>query len=437
MKKAYVKNNQNTVFELKSDDSNECTIIENKIDESTGIENELENLRGSKCQAPFDNGYGSKSYHNALVMSVQIIDTTNSQSLDNIMVTVLYTNPTCNQMLPCQFFLNGECKYSKEQCYFSHGTKVPLSSLTEFKEPNFEKLKKGSLVLAKTSEGIWARAIILDLVHSTSTNDGICVVRYETKSFGETEVSMQNIYPLEGTDDGDIHESSSDSDDGSNIKMRDSAIVNNVLLSSQPIEALGSWEKHTKGIGSKLMTKMGYIMGAGLGKNGEGRIEPVEAIVLPKGKSLDHCMVAKNSSKVRDLQKKRKKQMNIERCMKKSYEKASHKPQDIFTFLNSRLNNQKISKDLQVVDEKKIKLSTTHDLNVRSLKIEEDIKRQQLVINELNYKLKNSSLDSTQRNMVNQKLNEANSNLKKLQAEEKSIKKEHKHRETHKKMTTF
>lgn len=34
------------------------------------------------------------------------------------------------------------------------------------------------------------------------------------------------------------------------------------------------------------MAKMGYIMGAGLGKNGEGRINPVEARVLPKGKSL-------------------------------------------------------------------------------------------------------------------------------------------------------
>lgn len=34
------------------------------------------------------------------------------------------------------------------------------------------------------------------------------------------------------------------------------------------------------------MAKMGYIMGAGLGKNSEGRINPVEATVLPKGKSL-------------------------------------------------------------------------------------------------------------------------------------------------------
>lgn len=34
------------------------------------------------------------------------------------------------------------------------------------------------------------------------------------------------------------------------------------------------------------MAKMGYVVGTGLGKNGEGRLDPVEAQVLPVGKSL-------------------------------------------------------------------------------------------------------------------------------------------------------
>jgi hypothetical protein len=34
------------------------------------------------------------------------------------------------------------------------------------------------------------------------------------------------------------------------------------------------------------MAQMGYVMGTGLGRNGEGRLEPVEALVFPAGKSL-------------------------------------------------------------------------------------------------------------------------------------------------------
>lgn len=34
------------------------------------------------------------------------------------------------------------------------------------------------------------------------------------------------------------------------------------------------------------MRKMGYIVGTGLGKLADGRIEPVTAVVLPAGKSL-------------------------------------------------------------------------------------------------------------------------------------------------------
>lgn len=90
-----------------------------------------------------------------------------------------------------------------------------------------------------------------------------------------------------------------------------------------------------------------------------------------------------------------------------------------------------------MIDDKKLKSSTKHDLNVRSLKIEEDIKRQQIIIQELKYKLDRNAAGSVQFNMVNQKLSEANNHLTNLIAEDKSIQKEHTYRETHKKMTAF
>jgi len=67
------------------------------------------------------------------------------------------------------------------------------------REPDFKNLKIGSLVLAKSCEGgLWSRAVVLDVTHGTSNNDGSCVVKYETKGLGETEVPMQNIFPLIG-----------------------------------------------------------------------------------------------------------------------------------------------------------------------------------------------------------------------------------------------
>lgn len=67
-----------------------------------------------------------------------------------------------------------------------------------YREPDFNNLKVGSLVLAKNCEGLWSRAVVLDITHGSSNNDGTCIVKYETKVLGELEIPMHDIFPLIG-----------------------------------------------------------------------------------------------------------------------------------------------------------------------------------------------------------------------------------------------
>lgn len=74
--------------------------------------------------------------------------------------------------------------------------------------------------------------------------------------------------------------------------------VNNTPVKSNPVknkaqsqrvsqpQRVGSFEKHTKGFGSKMMAKMGFVEGMGLGKDSQGIVNPLAAVRLPKSRGL-------------------------------------------------------------------------------------------------------------------------------------------------------
>ncbi|XP_073052261.1 uncharacterized protein [Primulina eburnea] len=60
----------------------------------------------------------------------------------------------------------------------------------------------------------------------------------------------------------------------------------NDKLAKKDTQKLGSFEKHTKGFGSKMMAKMGFVEGMGLGKDSQGMVNPLVAVRRPKARGL-------------------------------------------------------------------------------------------------------------------------------------------------------
>jgi len=286
-------------------------------------------LVGNKCSAPFRNVNGVTSFHNAIIFSAE-------QEIDSVQVQVVYSHPTQLSMVPCKFYMSGSCKFSSEKCKYSHGQDHNFLDLGEFKEPDYSQIKsnrEGTQLLALDTDcGLWKHATLVQYEDDQKVH-----VRFDQSSL-ETR-SLDQVLPLSGDD----HEESSDDDEDDFAPLE--LAVQVALEGGGGCAALGGWESSTKGIGSKLMSQMGYVHGAGLGKCGQGLVEPVPVVVYPTGKSLDWCMNAKAATGCENdpkgviyLDKKRKIQAGMEQAKVKASAAATRTPKtDVFDIINTKL----------------------------------------------------------------------------------------------------
>ncbi|KFQ27986.1 Zinc finger CCCH-type with G patch domain-containing protein [Merops nubicus] len=399
-------------------------------EESEREEEEEEELSGMKVKAPYYSSWGTLEYHNAMIVGTEELEDGSAG------VRVLYLYPTHKSLKPCPFFLDDKCRF-KENCRFSHGQVVSVEELQPFQEPDLSTLEVGSACLAKHHDGIWYTARITDI------DSGYYTVRFESLLLKEAVVEGDSIIPPLRSQGG-AEESSEDSADESGYAK---GVPENGEWTPACSSSFGGWEAHTRGIGSKLLVQMGYEFGKGLGKNSDGRVEPVQAVVLPRGKSLDQCAEVLQKRQQGKLEPGRPRRGQGKGGGSGRAPAGGRKPpRNVFDFLNEKLRGQGAGEKagglpLPERNSKEIyhaSKSTKRALSVRLLQTMEQIEQKQRDIRGIQQALaRNVGRHSVAAAQLEEKLASAHQQLGQLQAQEARLQREQKKADTHKKMTEF
>uniref|UniRef100_A0A672PVN0 Zinc finger, CCCH-type with G patch domain n=1 Tax=Sinocyclocheilus grahami TaxID=75366 RepID=A0A672PVN0_SINGR len=308
-----------------------------------------------------------EEYHNAMVVCPE-----------EARVRVLYLHPTNKSMKPCGFYLGGK---------YSHGEAVCVSELRDFLEADISNMESGSACLAKHEDGIWYPARI---------SGGLYTVKFDLLLLKEAVLEADRIIPPLRQDDGSSSSSSDSEDDTDQCDAVYAKGVNSA--------------EHTRGIGSKLLLKMGYELGKGLGETLSGRVEPVQAVVFPKDCSLDICAELTQRKTAAAIAKDNP---------------ASPKPK-------AKKRKASTSTRLIGVEAYRGGNSTKHSLTTEKVAhVEREIQQLTKSLSRRNGR------DATMVSRIEEKLTASRKLLVQLKAQEQTIQREQKKADTHKKMTEF
>ncbi len=368
----------------KGEEETVASSASNTNTEDDSTDSDLKKLVGMKCRVPHRaRGCGTSSVNNAVVFDVEKSDG-GGGSHEQPRVRVVFSHPLTPDMAPCPFYLDGRCRFDADECRYSHGHSVALSDLQEFVEPDFSSLTCGSVVLARdeSEKGpaqkkvtLWKRATVLETLGETVK------VHFSQSSKDFVTLPLDSVFPLDEAsthDDGDDH--STEFDDVSRIQLEQTEdnFVPAEVIGNLSTESLGDWEKHTRGVGSRLMAKMGYVTGSGLGKKGEGRVAPVPATVYPTGKSLDWCMEAREKAGGGDVltaerMLAREKEREERRSRKRAAEMEARDRREnkLFDFINKSVAKTSVAPRQST---SKGDNDDKGGLNVKSLRLAEDIR---------------------------------------------------------------
>ena len=196
-------------------------------------------------------------------------------------------------------------------------------------------------------------------------------------------------------------------------------------------------------MGSKLMAKMGYVLGTGLGKNGEGRVDPVDAVIVPLGISLDKCMELKEKAgssgqNIFSVERRLKRIQRKAKLRAQQEEKKEKETQSMFNFLNSKLNLSKENKLKLQQQQSQVNKDSCQNLSKKLLKLGECVRQVNKDIVKCKEGMKrHEGRDKATVEKLKAKLHNLEQHLDDLKSSEIKVSSEQRNRSETKKLTIF
>lgn len=438
-----LKTDLTTLLQLLDPDfSNTKTTVDNDTESSSAVNSnggntdnfsqELSKLEGMKVMAPIcDN---SIEMGQAVIISAE---PNSNEQFDDILVRVVFSHPTLEKLVPCKYYLDGKCRRS-DDCRWSHGELRKLGQMSQYEEESQGDVKIGAQVLSKGAGGLWLRGTVKEIVGDEY------LIQNDVGGGDPFVKSLEELYLLDSATN-DAQEEASAADNS----ISESFVPHEIGTSGIKF---GEWENYTKGIGSKLMLKMGWVVGNGLGSRGGGRVEPVTARLYPMGKSIDWCMDMRDKygdnigQDVEVIMKREAKEaLKRSKQVAAAAEKRDNSAKSLFDFINVKLGGKSSSSssdgsraDSADSTKSNIKQESDESLKLRQFKMSENVGKLEKEISRLResynrHKLKDPSTAASIQTRINEKAME----LTRLQSASKSLSKEAGNRKSKSKLTIF
>lgn len=378
-------------------------------------ENSIDSFVGTKCSIEYTSAWGTVQQQNCIILSVDISDDSET------VVKVLFLTPSSKEMLPCKHYLNSTCNFDK--CKYSHGYEVTISSLKDYVEPNFDNFVRGKRCLCKNEDELWVPGTV------TSVKTDKIYIKLDG-SGTEVDCVYENVFPLQGVD--------GDSESDTELNISDlSEEEYQPFETSTPNMHFGSWEEHTNSFGSKMLFKMGYKLGSGLGPRGDGIVEPIEADIIPPGVSLDTVRELREKRLIRTVNKlnsilKKKADQRTQSDLTKT-----QKSQSMFAMMDNMFKARGSKQKQRPKNKKPINKVSEKTVRVKSVSIENDIGRCRRRIAELKKSLTRNRQDSGHCSRVKGQIEAESKKLDGLLSRQRSVENELKMRTDKKKLKIF